>query len=140
MKYSVTLKIAIFTSIFLLGGVLGYYIRVRYALTLPVNLVQVRQKISEYPLISPLLYVDNIRKSPEFNSLSLIVENYINKIASDGVADSVSMYFRDLNTGRWTGVNEDVQYKPSSMLKVLVMMVYMAKSEKDPSILNKDLL
>jgi beta-lactamase class A len=55
------------------------------------------------------------------------------------MATSVSVYFRDLNTGHWTGINEDKTYHPSSMLKVLGLMSYLRKAEEDPSFLSKKL-
>jgi beta-lactamase class A len=51
----------------------------------------------------------------------------------------VSVYFRDLNTAQWTGVNENDTYTPASMLKVVAMMAALKLAEQNPPLLNEQL-
>lgn len=92
---------------------------------------QVRENSGTYKFINPILYTENYKESTEYKPLEEKIQNYIDEAQSDKLADSVSVYFRDLNSGNWTGVNEDVLYEPSSMLKVLVMLSYLRKDEDD---------
>lgn len=45
------------------------------------------------------------------------------------------MYFRDMDTGEWTGINETVNYEPASMLKVTMMLAYLKRSVEQPDIM-----
>ncbi len=65
-----------------------------------------------------------------------MVDNKISK----GEANQISVYFRDLDSGRWTGVNADDEYAPASMLKVPVMIAYYKLAETYPEILLKKVL
>lgn len=67
------------------------------------------------------------------------VENYIDQLKSTSSVSKVSVQFRDLNTGQWFGINEHDVFSPSSLLKTPVMMAYFSESQKDPSILNKEI-
>jgi len=73
---------------------------------------------------------------PHFTSLASSVSSYIKTAEKDGQADSVSVYIRDLDSGQWTGVNEDGLYTPSSMLKVVAIMAVLKPAETDPALLD----
>lgn len=49
---------------------------------------------------------------------------------------SVSVYVKDLKTGKEYGVNENRTYLPASMLKVPLMVAYLKESEVQPDIFN----
>ncbi|MDB5204106.1 MAG: beta-lactamase class A-like protein beta-lactamase [Candidatus Taylorbacteria bacterium] len=120
-----------------LGSFVGWYGRVWYASTLPSKLVEIRENSGAYNLINPLLLVDSNRQAPDLDWMKKTISDSIN--SNKDAALSVSVYFRDLNAGKWTGVNEDGIYDPSSMMKVAVMMGYLKKADSDPSILTKNL-
>ena len=50
---------------------------------------------------------------------------------------SMSIYFRNLETGDWVGINQNEDYDPASLLKVPVMILYLKHAESDPSILSR---
>ena len=53
---------------------------------------------------------------------------------------SGSVYFRDLNTGYWTGVNENEKYAPASMYKVAVMIAILKQAyDNSPHFLDDQL-
>jgi beta-lactamase class A len=119
------------------GGLAGWYGRINYDSNSPVKLDEVREMQSEYHFIDPLLYVDNQREAPQYDALNNLLKNDVNAATKSGNAQDVSIYFRDMKSGLWTGINENETYEPSSMLKVLVMMSYYKQSETDPSIMDK---
>jgi beta-lactamase class A len=88
------------------------------------TITEVRADSSEYKYINPLLYVKTSKSlyDVEFSTLLSSVNNYITTSVNSHNADNVSFYYRDLNSGHWTGINESDQYEPSSMLKVLTIM------------------
>jgi beta-lactamase class A len=104
----------------------------------PQALGQVRANLPQYKFINPLLFSDTVKSgSPKFQKLAASLDSYIRASEQSKSVDSASVYFRDLNTGRWTGANEDSLYTPSSMLKVVAMMAALKMAEADPTILSK---
>jgi beta-lactamase class A len=57
--------------------------------------------------------------------------------AKEKSADSVSVFFRDLKSIKFFGVNENKEYAPASLLKLPIAIAYYKYSEIDPSILTK---
>jgi len=53
-------------------------------------------------------------------------------------ATGISVYFRDMNSGAWVGIDEKESFSPASLLKVPIMMVYYKLTEKDPTLLSKE--
>lgn len=123
----------------ILGASAGWYGRLTYTNSLPGKLVEIRENTGIFKFINPLLLVDTPRQAPEYSDLKKSVEAYISKVQNQHKADSVSVYFRDLNLGKWIGVNEDTTYDPSSMLKVAVMMGYLKEADRNPSVLLQKL-
>lgn len=128
-----------FAVFFTVGFVLNWLVGWQMARTKNISgTVQVRADDTAYQFINPLLYSDNAA-SPTFNSLKSTLNASIESLLSEGLASSTSVYFRDLDNGQWTGVNENAVYDPSSMLKVIVMMAALKLAEQDPSIMAKKL-
>ncbi len=104
------------------------------------------QTISEYKelhsgqkrLTNKLLDFD-IPPSKELGDYKNLLENLVNDMIKSRKATAISAYYRDLNNGPWIGVNHNEMFIPASLLKIPLMMVYLKKSEKDPSILSKKL-
>jgi len=91
-------------------------------------------------LVNPLMSVENPQDNdPKLEEIKYAIEEYINKSKERGDVSSVSVYLRNLNYSTWIGVNEDENYAAASLLKVPLMMAYLKLSEKDPSILNKEI-
>lgn len=129
-------KVGVALAIFLLGWLANYiYCTHIEEHELPVS---IRQNSSEFKYINPLLFVDNSKEDfSEYKPLEKDMREYIDHAVSNNRATKVSVYFRDLNTSRWGGINERELYAPSSMLKVAVLMSYLRIAEKDPEILDK---
>jgi beta-lactamase class A len=100
---------------------------------------QIRDTTGEYRLISPLIAVSLGPKElfPQYEPVREAFADLIDRARAEGAADQVSVYFRDLNSGMWTGVGETDLYAPSSMLKVVAMLAYLDYAEDDPSAIDK---
>jgi beta-lactamase class A len=90
----------------------------------------------DFTYINPLLSC-NISENKEFTEYKPL-EAKINKIlasADPSKVSTASVYYRELNTGRWFGVNENETYSPASLMKVPIMIAYLKVAELDKSIL-----
>jgi beta-lactamase class A len=97
-----------------------------------------REKDSRYNYIQPLLTCSlDSRQSAGFQKLNDDVTGIITREKKAGAVDDVGFYFRDVNTGDWTGVNEDEKFSPASLLKVDIMIAAFKLAESDPAFLKK---
>lgn len=92
-------------------------------------------------LINPILAceVGTSKSFPELEPIQLKIQSSINRITKSGDASEVAVYLRALNSGRWTGVNEDNMFSPASMYKVAIMVAYFKEAETNSRILIKTL-
>lgn len=58
---------------------------------------------------------------------------------ADESSNTISVHFQLLNSGETIDINPDEKYTPSSLLKVRVMMAFLALAQNDPSILERKL-
>jgi beta-lactamase class A len=95
---------------------------------------------ADYPLIAPLLgvHAPEATELGEYTALKSAIQNDITDATNAGGVNEVSVYFRDLNTSEWLGINQDADYYPASLLKVPVMIAYYKEAESDPSILDQE--
>ncbi len=93
-----------------------------------------REPEGRYHFISPLIGFNIGEKNdfPEYIDLERTLEKNIDALVKKGTIHSASVYFRDLESGRWTGVNEDDLYSPASLYKVALLMATLRKAEVDP--------
>ncbi len=126
----------IFGTLFLFGWI-SHALYIEYkSEDRPFSSVRVDSPSLKY--INPLLFVDNSKEEfPEYNPLEKDIKDYIEKATKEDRAKNISVYFRDINTSGWLGVNKDDLYAPSSMLKVVVLLAYLKLAEKDPDIITK---
>ncbi len=106
-----------------------------------VNPHPVRQTDSAYQFIRPLLgcSISESKQFDEYIPMEAKVSSMIEDKKASGDLETASVYFRDLNSGRWTGVNEDAQYTPASMLKVPTMIAFLKLAEERPEILSQEI-
>lgn len=139
MKGTRASQIVIAGCLLLLGGILGWFIRTTSQADIDI-IKQVRTNSSQYKYINPPLFSEKPKDvSVPFKALENKLTTIADTALANNVATSVSIYFRDLNSGRWTGVNEDTLYEPSSMLKVAVMMGIYKDAQKNPEVLSHEL-
>ena len=99
----------------------------------------IRENSTEYSFINPLLLVfdGGQVKSPEYKSLTDKINEYVDDQIFKKNADEISVYFRDLNSGMWTGVNENESYSPASMMKVALMVACLKYADENQGFLDK---
>lgn len=103
----------------------------------PITPSVVRENSSLFKFINPLLLSDNSRiEFTEYNALEQLLERSVKERVDAQDAETISVYFRDLNSGKWTGINEKELYAPSSMLKLTTLIAYLKLIEDDPKILD----
>jgi beta-lactamase class A len=94
-----------------------------------------------YKLINPLYECNTGLPYGNTQLLDLrnSINDYINQITANNSVTRVAVWFRDLNSGPWFGINNQDQFTPSSLSKVPVMMAYYKEAEGNPGILNKEI-
>lgn len=92
-----------------------------------------------YQYINPLLECENFKQSSlqSIASMEDKLQAYIQQIISEKKAVHVSVYYRDLNSGPWMGINEKDNYSPASLLKVPILIAALKKAETEPGFLVK---
>ena len=94
----------------------------------------------QYKLINPLIFIDTDQGFfTEYDTYDKAVSSFVDTAEKSNQASSVSVYFRDLNSGHWTGTNENEVFNPSSMLKVAVLIAYLKGAMQDKQLLSKKL-
>lgn len=103
------------------------------------NLGAIRDKNNVYEYVSPLLMcgMSEQVESSSFETLKESVETDLASIVRP--TDTVSVYFRELNSGEWFSINEDEKFSPASLLKVPLYIAYMKMAESEPEVLNTEL-
>ncbi len=123
-------------TLLVLGVFVGIFIK-PYALPTPKSR-SVRENNDSYKFINPILYVDNANASgSKYQDLKTKINAFIKSTTASKYATAVSVYFRDMNSGQWIGINENDEYTPASMLKVALLIAYLREAETDPGVLDK---
>ncbi|MBI5594813.1 MAG: serine hydrolase [Elusimicrobia bacterium] len=97
------------------------------------------QRSNRYPLIHPLLDIEYQVAFTELKPFRDKVQALVERLTEQGRAVRISVYFRDLNNGYWTGVDERREFTPASLLKVPLMMTIFREAESDPTLLSRRL-
>ena len=100
----------------------------------------IREHSSEFKFIDPLLLtsVGGEENLGEYKNIKKVVDNQLNEFKSEGKLNDAPVYFKDLKTDNWFGINVDAKYSPASMLKVAVLLSYLRASESNPSLLDQN--
>lgn len=145
-------KLTIFLIvIFACGGIVGWLSDRWYLLHGNINAGQqdlfskvrpLRLQNNQYKYIGPLLGYELPESTQfrEYEPLEKKIQDSISQSYKNGDANTIALYFRDHDTGRWVGVNEDTTFAPASLLKIPVMIGYYKLAETDPSVLNKQVV
>jgi beta-lactamase class A len=134
-------RIVFFIMVFVfgiaIGGVGTYIFNLNHGL---LRSAAVRQ--TGYTLTNPLLEceISDQEFSWEIRSFREKLQAVVDHDIQLGKARHVSVYFRDLNNGPWIGLNEKELFSPSSLLKVPLMMAVFQMAEKNPVLLEEELL
>jgi beta-lactamase class A len=103
------------------------------------SLSPIQAKNSPYALVRELLAyrTPEATKYGEYTDLKSLLEADVTKALKAGDVSRVSFYFRDLDTARWVGIDQDVRSHPASLMKVPLMIAYYKVAEIDPALFSK---
>jgi beta-lactamase class A len=125
---------------FLLGGLAAYFL-FHFTATADNTVGGYPVRLDSNGYISPLLYVaDSGTPSSWLDPLQSKIAQEIQTDQQQGLASDIGVYFRDFNNGGWTGVNQNDQFAPASLLKVPNMIAVLKAAEANPDILNNEIL
>ena len=93
-----------------------------------------------YGLIHPLLDLDDSIEFHELRPFLKSLRGVVDGAVKAGRASEVSVYFRDLNNGYWTGVAERAEFSPASLLKLPLLMTVLDRAEEEPEFLKRRLV
>lgn len=118
---------------FLLGGlsVWGYFYFSR----------SIEQDCSkEYPLINSEIDCQNIEeKINRVEGLNRDIAKIVDEEKRQGRIIRASVFYRDLNTRRWFGINDTDRFYPASLIKLPIAIMYYKVAELEPYIFDKEL-
>ncbi|MDX9738975.1 MAG: serine hydrolase [Candidatus Dojkabacteria bacterium] len=100
-----------------------------------------QSRLEGYEYINPLIDFESVQsaKVGEIVKLENELERYIDEKTGEYAKNNVthiSVYYKDLNSGAWIGVNENEKFAPASLLKLPVMIAIYKISESDPNFLT----
>lgn len=88
-----------------------------------------------HKFIKPLLECES-EQTRELKPFKETVEEFIDgKIIQKHMAESVSVYFRQLNDGQWFTIGDTEKFTPASLRKVPLMIAVFKHAEADPGFL-----
>lgn len=102
-----------------------------------------RVKATGFRFTSPLLDVElpeGFRIDQEPIPFKYKIKELVQKQTDSGKAKRVAVYYRDLQDGPWLGINDKQEFDPASMMKVPVMIAWLKRAEKDPTVLKRVLV
>lgn len=129
----------------LLSAGVGFYFGRRGTSEILANLSQghpLREQHNPYKYINPLLAYESGPGSvfKEYTPLESELSDLITDEKNQKKATAISVYYKDLGTGRWVGIGEDAPYIPASLLKAVIMIAYFKQAEDSPDTLQQKLL
>ncbi len=127
------------SSLFLIIGFASAYVWFKPK---PIKNETHKQNQNNYALLNPLIddYAANHLNMGELKSFRDKIEAYIKKETAKSPDLHVSYYFRDLNNGLWTGINEKETFAPASLMKIPVMIAILKKAETHPDVFEQEMV
>jgi len=94
---------------------------------------------TDYKLINPTIICELSKKEPleTFDKIHSKLKASVDYSILGEKATKISIFFRDLKTRQWFGVNENENYAPASLLKLPLLVAYYKLSEIQPNILSE---
>ncbi|MCX6784448.1 MAG: class A beta-lactamase-related serine hydrolase [Candidatus Komeilibacteria bacterium] len=130
--------ITVSSATLLIGIFLGHWLATSNG-PQKIILTKIHPKNISFKFIQPLLGIELTTKGgflKELQPLKKEVEKTFWQKKQDQEVNSISYYFFDLNTSRWTGFSENDQFDPASLLKVPIMIAYLKRAETNPDLLT----
>ena len=117
------------------GTTIGWFGR-KHTEIVPGQTKLLRENSVDNKFINPILLAQSPEDTatPQFQLLKKNVTSYVTADKANNTVVDASMYFRELNTDKWVGVNADDLYAPASMLKVVSLMGVMKAEQANPTL------
>lgn len=124
------------------GGLIGFFATHLFLENAFISENDLPERQGGFTFINPLLSCDlsENKQFTEYEPIESKFNDYINQNISNGNAQDISVYFRGLNSGKWSGVNENDQYSPASLSKVPLMIAWLKEAESSPNILSHQII
>jgi beta-lactamase class A len=111
--------------------------------TRPIIGSEEREHDENYQFINPLLSCGdadfNHLGNDESKALEKDIEGLVAKMKSEGRITDAGVYFRNINSGPWVGVNFEAEFTPGSLLKVPLAMGVYQLDESIPGFLESQI-
>lgn len=90
-----------------------------------------------YKYIRPLIDDEALYASRDrtYNELDRVLRAKIFALEESEEVNDIAVYFRDLRTWHWVGIDEQKKFAPASLFKIPVMIAFFKKAETNPKIL-----
>ncbi len=131
------LIITFFAAGAFLGGLSLYiWIGIQTPLGKKIHLTQ-----SIYKYINPLIAVEfSEKKSTVGNqALELSLQSLIDNKKRNKNISEAAIYLREIETGKWAGINENSNISPGKLLRIPIMIAYFNQAQLNPEVLNEKL-
>ncbi len=91
-----------------------------------------------YQYINPLLSCDisEDTPSPSLGALQQKLQSETTSLIKSGEAKRVSVYIRLMDSGKWTGVNQNDRFAPASLMKVPILITYLKDFQTNANVLT----
>jgi len=135
--------LVIFFSVLGVGMVLGWLLKGNNLSLESDQVINLHE--SGYEYISPLLDVESRLMTGRKDLVDLekgidtLISSLLTNISIDtntNTISHISVYFKELSSGAWIGIDENEKFSPASLLKIPLMMAYYMMSETNPSYLD----
>ena len=149
-KSLLTKKLSLFQLLIISIGIgLITYFSVRYqfeenisndvptAMNTKSKLTIIRAK--DYKYTRPLYAFDMDEESENLISIKDTLNQYILQNKEAGSLFDASVYLRNMETGEYITINNNMQYHPGSLIKVPMLIYYLKEAESNPNILDQKL-
>ncbi len=144
VKYQKILAVIAGLAIFITGGLYGPVLyrmfNNSFSRTTFTDSYQlpIREISSQFQFTSHLLLLGDLPElRGSYSSLEKQINHLIQSAQTDSKLTDASVYFRDLTSAKWFGVNEKAHYFPASIFKVALMISVLKIAESDITFLSK---
>lgn len=132
-----TIKYIFLGTALVVGFFLGILYKTLHQTTSTFGYKQIR--INGYEYINPLIDFEDVKSADitELVNLEKELNGYTKQAYSTKDVTQISVYYKDLNSGAWIGINENQDFAPASLLKLPTVIAVLKIAESDPDILKQ---
>lgn len=94
-------------------------------------------RLSDFQYIKPYVYGEFKDETAEFPEVKTELARITDSLVQAGMANKISVHFRELETGNWLGIHESEHFHPASLMKVPLLLAMLRKFQNDPSVFDQ---